>query len=113
MIQLEGGGCSRSPFGCPAPLALASWPLPVAVIFTPRSPGEGPGHSRSQEEGPRAPAEAGRHPGPTVALTEGGSCSPFGCPAPLCPGFLVTDGDGDPPHGGDPHAQKLRRGPRA
>ena len=32
---------------------------------------------------------------------------------PPCPGFLVTDGGGDPPYGGDPHAQELRRGPRA
>ena len=105
MAQLEGGGCSCSPFGCPAPLALASWPLPVAVIFTPRSPGEGPGHSRSQEEGPRAPAEAGRHPGPTVVLLEGGSCSHSGVPL-HCPGSPAAAG------GGDPRGQEPRRGPK-
>ena len=52
MALLEGGSCS--PSGCPAPLALASRSLtavvilPMAVIRTPRSSGEGPGHSRSQ-----------------------------------------------------------------
>ena len=97
--------------------------LPEAAILTARSPGEGPGHSRSQgrTQGPGQGREAaGAHRGPAGGRR--------GLPDPLhCPGslplpeaaailtmmerstlILAPAAAG----GGDPHGQEPRRGPR-